>query len=128
MDEGANRKKRVLVVDDEPRIGKILSIKLRLYGYEVITTTSGAEAIELVRKQEPDIVLLDMLLPDVAGLEVLGRVRAFSQVPIIVFTAKPDIIQSAMKVGANDSITKPFDPDQVVKKIGMILDSSNQKQ
>ena len=128
MDEGANRKKRVLVVDDEPRIGKILSIKLRLYGYEVITTTSGAEAIELIRTKEPDIVLLDMLLPDVAGLEVLGRVRAFSQVPIIVFTAKPDIIQSAMKLGANDSITKPFDPDQVVKKIGMILDSSNQKQ
>jgi two-component system KDP operon response regulator KdpE len=128
MDEGANRKKRVLVVDDEPRIGKILSIKLRLYGYEVITTTSGAEAIELVRTKEPDIVLLDMLLPDVAGLEVLGRVRAFSQVPIVVFTAKPDIIQSAMKLGANDSITKPFDPDQVVKKIGMILDSANQKQ
>ena len=128
MDERAHQKKSILVVDDEPRIGKILSIKLRLYGYEVITTTSGAEAIELIRKQEPDIVLLDMLLPDVAGLEVLGRVRAFSQVPIVVFTAKPDIIQSAMKLGANDSITKPFDPDQVVKKIGMILGSTNRKQ
>jgi len=128
VDERAHQKKSILVVDDEPRIGKILSIKLRLYGYEVITTTSGAEAIELIRKQEPDIVLLDMLLPDVAGLEVLGRVRAFSQVPIVVFTAKPDIIQSAMKLGANDSITKPFDPDQVVKKIGMILGSTNRKQ
>jgi two-component system KDP operon response regulator KdpE len=127
MDEGAHRKKSILVVDDEPRIGKILSIKLRLYGYEVITTTSGAEAIELIRTKEPDIVLLDMLLPDVAGLEVLGRVRAFSQVPIVVFTAKPDIIQSAIKLGANDSITKPFDPDQVVKKIGTILGSANQK-
>ena len=128
MDEGASKKKSILVVDDEPRIGKILSIKLRLYGYEVITTTSGAEAIELVRTQEPDIVLLDMLLPDVAGLEVLERVRGFSQVPIVVFTAKPDIIQSAVKLGANDSITKPFDPDQVVKKIGIILGSANQKQ
>jgi DNA-binding response OmpR family regulator len=128
VDEGASQKKSILVVDDEPRIGKILSIKLRLYGYEVITTTSGAEAIELIRTQEPDIVLLDMLLPDVAGLEVLERVRAFSQVPIVVFTAKPDIIQFAMKLGANDSITKPFDPDLVVKKIGMLLDSANQKQ
>jgi DNA-binding response OmpR family regulator len=125
VDEGAKKKKSILVVDDEPRIGKILSIKLRLYGYEVITTTSGAEAIDLVRKQEPDIVLLDMLLPDVAGLEVLRRLRAFSQVPIVVFTAKPDIIQSAMKLGANDSITKPFDPDRVVKKIGAILGSTS---
>jgi DNA-binding response OmpR family regulator len=123
-----NTKKRVLVVDDEPGIGKVLRIKLRLYGYEVITTTSGAEAIELIRTREPDIVLLDVLMPYVTGMDVLERVRTFSQVPIVVFTAKPDIIQFAMKLGANGSITKPFDPDQVVKKIETVLDSANQKQ
>ncbi len=83
-----NTKKRVLVVDDEPGIGKVLSIKLRLDGYDVITTTSGAEAIEFIRTQKPDIVLLDILMPDVTGMEVLERVRTFSQVPIVVFTAK----------------------------------------
>lgn len=118
-----NTRKRVLVVDDEPGIGNILRIKLRLHGYEVITTTSGAEAIEIIRKQEPDIVLLDILMPDVTGMDVLNRVRIFSDVPIVVFTAKLDIVQSAMKLGANDSIAKPFDPDQVVKKIEAVLAS-----
>ena len=123
-----NTNKRVLVVDDEPGIGNILRIKLRLYGYEVITTTSGAEAIELIRTREPDIVLLDVLMPDVTGMDVLEKVRAFSQVPIVVFTAKPDIIQFAMKLGANDSITKPFDPEQVLNKIETVLDSASKEQ
>ena len=116
-------KQRVLVVDDEPGIGKVLSIKLRHSGFDVTTTTSGAEAIEIIRKQEPDIVLLDILMPDVTGMDVLDRVRAFSDVPIVVFTAKPDIVQFAMKLGANDSIAKPFNPDQVVKKIEAVLTS-----
>lgn len=116
-------KKRVLVVDDEPGIGKVLRIKLGLSGYDVITTTSGAEAIELIRKQEPDIVLLDILMPEVTGMDVLDRVRTFSEVPIVVFTAKPDIVQFAMKLGANDSIAKPFNPDHVVKKIEAVLAS-----
>ena len=125
---GVETKKRVLVVDDEPGIGNILRIKLKFHGYEVLTTTSGAEAIELVRTQKPDIVLLDILMPDVTGMDVLDRVRTFSQVPIVVFTAKPDIVQFAMKLGASDSIAKPFDPDQVVKKIETVLDSASHKQ
>jgi DNA-binding response OmpR family regulator len=114
-------KKRVLVVDDEPGIGNVLRIKLGLVGFDVITTTSGAEAIDLVRTQEPDIMLLDILMPDVTGMDVLDRVRAFSQVPIIVFTGRPDIAQFARKIGANDYIAKPFDPDLLVQKIGAIL-------
>jgi DNA-binding response OmpR family regulator len=121
-------RKRVLVVDDEPGIGKVLRIKLRLHGYEGVTTTSGAEAIELVRTQPPDIVLLDILMPDVTGMDVIEKVRTFSQVPIVVFTAKPDVIQFALKLGANDSIAKPFDPDQVVKKIETVLNAASQKQ
>ena len=117
-------KKRVLVVDDEPGIGNILRIKLRLSGYEVITTTSGAEAIELVKAQEPDIMLLDVLMPDVTGMDVLDRVRTFSQVPIIVFTGRPDIAQFALKLGANDNIAKPFNPDLLVEKIRSVLIAS----
>ena len=117
-------KKRVLVVDDEPKIGNVLRIKLRLHGYEVITTTSGAEAIEIIRTQKPDIVLLDILMPDVTGMDVLEKVRNFSQVPVIVFTAMPDIVRFAMNLGANDAIAKPFDPDQVVNKIETVLNNS----
>jgi DNA-binding response OmpR family regulator len=123
-----DNKRRILVVDDEPGIGNILRIKLRLHGYEVITTTSGAEAIEIIRTQEPDIVLLDVLMPVVTGMEVLDKVRSFSQVPIIIFTAKPDIVQFAMKLGANDSIAKPFEPDQLVAKIELVLSKVSQKQ
>lgn len=121
-------KKRVLVVDDEPGIGKFLRIKLRLHGFEVITTTSGAEAIEIIRTQEPDIVLLDILMPDVTGMDVLDRVRPFSQVPIVVFTARREIAEIALKNGANDSIAKPFDPDQLVAKIESVLSNTNQEQ
>ncbi|MDD5039472.1 MAG: response regulator [Dehalococcoidales bacterium] len=120
--------KRVLVVDDEPGIGNVLRIKLRLSGYDVTTTTSGAEAIELIRTQPPDIVLLDILMPDVTGMDVLDTVRTFSRVPIIVFTAKPDIAQFALKNGANDCIAKPFDPDYLVTKIQSVLSKANHKQ
>ena len=123
-----DNKRRILVVDDEQGIGNILRIKLRLHGYEVITTTSGAEAIEIIRTQEPDIVLLDVLMPVVTGMEVLDKVRSFSQVPIIIFTAKPDIIQIALKNGANDSIAKPFEPDHLVAKIESVLSKVSQKQ
>jgi DNA-binding response OmpR family regulator len=117
-------KKRVLVVDDEPGIGKILGIKLRFSGYDVITTTSGAEAIDLVRTQQPDIMLLDILMPEVTGMDVLEQVRTFSQIPIIVFTGHPDIVQFASKLGANDHVAKPFNPDLLVQKIESTLITS----
>lgn len=115
--------KKVLVVDDEPGILKVLGIKLKLHGYQALTTTSGAEAVEIVRAQEPDVVLLDILMPEVTGLEVLDRVREFSQVPVIVFTANPRVVDSAMKIGANGSISKPFNSDELIEKIESILEN-----
>ena len=114
-------KKCVLVVDDEPGIGRILRIKLKLSGYEVITTTSGAEAIEMVRARKPDIMLLDFLMPGVTGVDVLSRVRSFSNVPIIMFTGRPEIADFALKLGADDCIGKPFDIDLLVEKIRLVL-------
>jgi DNA-binding response OmpR family regulator len=118
------KKKLILVVDDEPIIGKVLRVKFSLSGYEVITTTSGAEAIELARTKEPDIILLDILMPGITGMDVLDRVRTFSQVPIIVFTGRSEIGQSAMKLGANDCIAKPFDPDLLIRKIESVIITS----
>ena len=110
-------KKRVLIVDDEPQIGKIFGLKLKLAGFEVISTTSGAEGIEIIRNEKPDIVLLDILMPGVTGFDVLDRVRKFSNVPIVVFTARPEITRTAMQMGANDSVGKPVDPDRLVEKL-----------
>jgi DNA-binding response OmpR family regulator len=117
-------RKRILVVDDEAGIGRFLSIKLGLSGYEVTSTTSGAEAIEMVRVREPDVILLDVLMPDVTGMDVIERVRSWSKVPIIVFTGHPDIIRFALKLGANDHIEKPFNIDLLLNKIKSLLDAS----
>lgn len=111
----------MLVVDDEPRIGKLIGIRLRLEGWEVIATTSGAEGVELARTRKPDIILLDILMPGMDGFEVLQKIRAFSAVPVAVFSANPTVTTRARSMGANDSIAKPFDPDALVEKIRQVL-------
>ncbi len=120
-------KKSVLIVDDEPKIGKIFGLKLKLAGYDVVSTTRGAEAIELVRTQKFDVMLLDVLMPDVTGMDVLDRVRAFSQIPIILFTARADIFEIAKRCGANDYISKPINPDHLIEKIKAILGETTSK-
>ena len=121
MNKSNGLRKLALIVDDEPRIGKILCLKLKLCGYHVISCTSGVEALDIIREQQPDVVLLDLLMPEMDGLEVLERVRTFSSIPIIVFTARPEGIEKAMRLGANGSLTKPFNPDQLVEKVRLIL-------
>lgn len=111
----------VLVVDDELGIGNVLRIKLRISGYDSLVTRSGVEAVEIVRKQNPDIVVLDMLMPEMSGVEVLKEIRRFSPVPVIAFTAKADAIEPALKNGANDAILKPFDPNELIAKIALLL-------
>jgi DNA-binding response OmpR family regulator len=118
-------KKRVLIVDDEPQIGKIFGLKLKLAGFDVVTSTKGAEAIEMVRKQKFDVMLLDVLMPEVTGLDVLESVRGFSEIPVILFTARPDIFEMAKRIGANDYISKPINPDLLIEKIKAVM-SKNQ--
>jgi DNA-binding response OmpR family regulator len=114
-------KKRVLVVDDEPGIRRFVSTSLGLAGFDVTTTGSGEEALKLAETQNPDIILLDILMQPLSGFDVLERLRKFSQVPVIVFTARKEIADLAMKEGANGFIMKPFIPDELVKKIGTSL-------
>ncbi len=114
-------KARVLIVDDEPEIGKIYSLNLRIAGYDALSTSSGAEAIDLVRTRKFDIIFLDVMMPDIAGLEVLEKIRAFSQIPIILFTPRRDIFEIAQLSGANDYISKPFTNEQLIDKINAVL-------
>jgi DNA-binding response OmpR family regulator len=115
-------KKRVLVVDDEPGIIRFVKINLALAGYEVITTLSGEQTLELVQSEKPDIVLLDILMTPMTGFDILMELRTFSQLPVIVFAARNDIGNIAIKDGANGFIAKPFKPDALIKKIREILD------
>ncbi len=114
-------KKRVLVVDDEPRILTFINISLSQAGYEVTTTTSGEEALHLVKLEKPDIVLLDILMIPMSGFDVLVELRTFTQVPVIVFTARSDVAEQAMKFGANAFVAKPFKPEEMLNKIEELL-------
>jgi DNA-binding response OmpR family regulator len=116
---------RVLVVDDEPGILKFISIGLRSFGYKVLTSLNGQEALRLVKSEKPDIMLLDMLMPGMDGVEVLRELRSFSQLPVIIFSAKSSFIEQVSDLNASEFIAKPFTPDILVKKIKSVLNNCN---
>jgi two-component system KDP operon response regulator KdpE len=115
------KKQRVLVVDDQPKVLRFIEIDLKLRGFEVITTTSGSEALELVRSAKPDIMLLDIIMPGMDGFEVLKKLRNFTQLPVIAFSASPGNYHEAMRLGANDFMSKPFQADEMASKIKSLL-------
>lgn len=110
---------RVLVVDDESRIRNFLSSKLKASGYEVLTASNGVEALEQVQAEEPDLVVLDVLMPKKDGFETLKELRTFSPVPTIILSAKgtnADKVKG-LSLGADDYLAKPFSPDELVARI-----------
>lgn len=110
---------RVLVVDDETRILNFLKAKLKVSGYEVFTATNGQEALEIVHTEEPDLIVLDLLMPKMNGFDMLRQLRTFSSVPVIILSAKGangDKIQG-LTMGADDYLPKPFNPDELVARI-----------
>jgi len=115
------RKQCVLVVDDHPKVLRFIEIDLKLCGFKVITTTSGSEALELVKSAQPDIVLLDIIMPGMDGFEVLRRLRDFTQLPVIAFSASPGNYHEAVRLGADDFMPKPFQPEEMVKRIEALL-------
>ena len=110
---------RVLVVDDEQRILSFLSSKLRASGYEVLTASNGIEAFEQVQAQEPDLVVLDVMMPKMDGFETLRQLRSFSSVPVIILSAKGSNADKVkgLDLGADDYLAKPFSPDELIARI-----------
>jgi len=113
----------VLIVDDEAPLRDSLSYALRKEGYEVTTAADGATAIKQFHKQVPDVILLDLMLPEVSGMEVCWRIRAFSNVPIVILSAKDQDIDKTwgLEAGANDYITKPFNTRELLARIKAVL-------
>ena len=116
-------KKRVLVVDDEPGVLRFVRISLSAAGYDVITASGGEEGLKLLESTKPDIMLLDIVMEPVSGIDVLLRLRHSPHIPIIVFTAQSVIAESALSAGAKGYISKPFMPDELVRKIEETLDA-----
>jgi len=110
---------RILVVDDEKRILNFLNSKLKASGYEVLIANDGLEALEQAQAQEPDLVLLDILMPKMDGFETLKRLRSFSSTPVIILSAKGADIDKikGLGLGADDYLPKPFNPDELIARI-----------
>jgi len=110
---------RILIVDDEERILNFLRAKLRALGYEVLTAGNGLEAVEQAQAQEPDLIVLDLIMPKMDGFETLKEVRSFSSVPVIILSAKGADVDKikGLGLGADDYLQKPFNPDELVARI-----------
>src|SRR3970040_1913775 len=110
---------KILVVDDEETMVRSLSTLLTEEGYEVAVATNGGQALEAARVERPDLILLDVMLPGVDGMEVCRQIRTWSAVPIIMLTAKTGEVDKVvgLEVGADDYVTKPFSSRELVARI-----------
>jgi len=110
---------RILIVDDEERILRFLTSKLKASGYEVVTAQNGQEALEGITSQQPDLVVLDLLLPKMHGFDVLRELRSFSSVPVIILSALGADAEriKGLRLGADDYMPKPFNPDELLARI-----------
>lgn len=120
--EGRHRR-RILVVDDEPRMIHFIRLNLEHDGFQVFEASSGAEALEQLRDHLPDLILLDVMMPDLDGFETLRLIREISTVPVIMLTAKgeEDDRVRGLELGADDYVTKPFSPRELVSRVKAVL-------
>jgi DNA-binding response OmpR family regulator len=123
MLDTTSRKYRILVVDDERRMVGFIRLNLEQDGFEVVEAYDGSTALERLRDSLPDLVLLDVMMPDIDGFEVLRTIREISQVPVIMLTAKSeeDDKVKGLELGADDYVTKPFSPRELVSRVKAVL-------
>lgn len=121
--EGVNRGQLVLIVEDEPDIAEVLEVYLRREGFRTERASTGSAAVHLHRAARPDLVLLDVNLPEFDGFEVLRRIRETAGTPVIMVTAFAEDLDKllGLKMGADDYVVKPFSPPEVVARVGAVL-------
>ena len=123
MSESSFKNRRILVVDDEERMVRFIRLNLEHDGFRVTEAYKGSQAIDRLRSALPDLVLLDVMMPDMDGFEVLKIIREISNVPVIMLTAKgeEDDRVRGLELGADDYITKPFSPRELVSRVRAVL-------
>jgi DNA-binding response OmpR family regulator len=123
MAETRFRDRRILVVDDEERMVRFIRLNLEHDGFRVVEAYNGTQAVDKVRSNLPDLILLDVMMPDIDGFEVLRIIREVSTVPVIMLTAKgeEDDRVRGLELGADDYITKPFSPRELVSRVKAVL-------
>lgn len=117
--------KKVLIVEDEKDVLKMVCYTLRVTGCKIITAETGEEGVLIAQKEEPDVIVLDLILPDMGGVEVARQIREMpflAGVPIILMTASVEEIEAkALKIGANSFLTKPFEPKKLLEEVKKYL-------
>jgi two-component system KDP operon response regulator KdpE len=123
MQDNQMRDRKILIVDDEERMVRFIRLNLEHDGFRTIEAFNGSQAINKVRSSMPDLILLDVMMPDIDGFEVLRIVRETSTVPVIMLTAKgeEDDRVRGLELGADDYITKPFSPRELVSRVRAVL-------
>ena len=121
---------KILIVEDEAKIARFLELELKHEGYEVAHAADGRTGLEMALEKDTDLVLLDIMLPGLSGIEVCRRVRMESQVPIIMLTAKDDVTDkvAGLDMGADDYMTKPFAIEELLARIRVALSRHSAKQ
>lgn len=115
--------KKIMVVEDEKKLVELIRTYLEKEGYEVIALYSGSEALTEFKNQKPDLIILDLMLPKVDGLEICREIRKVSDVPIIMLTAKAEEVDKliGLEMGADDYVTKPFSPRELTARVKTVL-------
>lgn len=123
MTDDIYKNRRIMVVDDEERMVRFIRLNLEHDGFQVVEAFRGAQAIQRLRDSLPDVILLDVMMPDLDGFEVLKMIREISTVPVIMLTAKGDEDDRVrgLELGADDYITKPFSPRELVSRVRAVL-------
>ena len=121
---------KILIVDDDENICELLNLYLKKDGFDTSTAYNGRQAVELAEKYNPDLILLDIMLPELDGWQVCREIRKKSEVPIIMLTAKGETFDKilGLELGADDYVTKPFDTKEVVARIKAVLRRSNDNE
>ncbi|TGY41667.1 response regulator transcription factor [Clostridium sartagoforme] len=114
---------KILIVEDEEKIARFIELELKHEGYEVIKANNGRTGLEIAEKGEVDLVILDVMLPEINGLEVLRRIRKVSDIPVIMLTARDAVMDkvSGLDAGADDYVTKPFAIEELLARIRTAL-------
>jgi len=122
-------KRKILVVDDEDKIVEVVASYLEKEGYCVSTAYTGREALDVFYREEPDLIVLDLMMPDMDGWEVCKKIRETSQVPVIMLTARSQVDDrvEGLSIGADDYVLKPFSPRELVARIRTILRRTESK-
>lgn len=123
-------RERILVVDDEASIRRILETRLKMVGYEVFTAADGEEAVEAYQKHNPDLVILDVMMPKMDGYGVTREIRKTSETPIIILTALGDVSEriTGLELGADDYVIKPFSPKELEARVKAVLRRVNHRE